>query len=301
MESRRPSRTPRPPLTAQQALVPLIFRAGNPEFPPVAPPEETPTTMDMPYTTGEAGLRHTESPFPNQGRQYLPSLASANQHFFKDSLARLIEQSGKTFAPTIRPTAPSASTMPPVIIDLASDLETGTTPTIIPAPVATTATPADTLTLNGAPRRPALVYVNLKDMGGQDDGTTFAVVLQLPYNPFASQILTELWSKDRRVPEITGKWIPQRIRFAYSRALVPVRHREYDDPFNGYIELGTHDEIIGNFAVDGFSGVRDITVRSVLPGEPLNQLRDVYGLESTAKAFSIFIFHTHSVIINGNE
>ncbi|KAJ6447467.1 hypothetical protein C8R45DRAFT_1224880, partial [Mycena sanguinolenta] len=136
----------------------------------------------------------------------------------------------------------------------------------------------------------SIVSVNFKN---NDTGTTFtfALKLDLPGVPFASQIIASIWNH-RRVQVVVSGWETTHIWVAYSRKLIPVSQPDHDGLQTGFQELGMFHQVFGNYQEMGFGGPVDEVVRTVLvDASELNDFRQLYGVPSTANVFSMYFFY----------
>ncbi|KAJ7263638.1 hypothetical protein B0H12DRAFT_1103263 [Mycena haematopus] len=319
----RPIRHAHPALTPEQTLVPLQDRRGHPLFPwlpaleSTEPSEMSGTESLLPDRGEEAGIvpqptrpfpefglplpaaqnqRREPAPFPMElgERHRLPNLKTANKVFFDDALASLKELSRTEYIPPALPTPPvSHRNLAVTTIDVDS----------VPPPASLVSTPPARFTpivvdfeypklitpiSPPVPRYESIVAVNLKNNATHSPGTNLTLILQLPYNPFASQIIAAMWD-DRRIQAVTGKWDVSRIVFAYSRKLLSVNDPSYADLLSGFREVGGYLDIVRD---DDIGGIEDKVVQQVMaPDAELAQLRDLYGVGSNAHVFSVYFFY----------
>lgn len=237
--------------------------------------------------------RSVSAPFPMElgERHPLPSLLIATKADFDATLSELKELSGVQYIPapvTPPPAAPTTAEIvivddPPKPISPAVDAQVETRDNSPPISPVIYTPPTPNL-------HESIVHVNLKN-NITGDGHDFALVLEVPYNPFASQIIAPLWS-NHRVAAIVGKWHPARIRVAFSRKLISVNQSGYDGVLTGFQELGTFADVFGNFSENGFGGLRDKLVpEALLPADELDTFRELYSVNSAAKVFSVFFFY----------
>ncbi|KAJ7832100.1 hypothetical protein B0H13DRAFT_2371117 [Mycena leptocephala] len=295
--SSRPLRTVLTPLRPDLALVPLTSRGRHPFFQQRDMQRRVPNPFPL---SAETSNQRPSAPFPMElgERAVLPSLISANKVFFDECLTELRALSGAEYIPP-PPSPPPQRAASVIIIDEpdtpASPPERQPVPAIPPAP---------------PHPRPVLyttiVHVNLKNLASGADGVAFALTLELPYNPFVSQIIAPLWST-RRVESIAGKWNPARIHVAYSRKVISVNDPSYDSVQSGFQELGRFSDVFGNQPIDGYGGVLDKVIPEVLGSAELEELRTLYSVVATAKVFSIYFFyldhdsHSANVVAAGSR
>ncbi|KAJ7490883.1 hypothetical protein FB451DRAFT_1166205 [Mycena latifolia] len=191
----QPARTIQPPLSAGLAIVPLVDRATHPAFQAITETPEAPETEpDM------------SDLIEGQTRTLTP-LKSANSVYFKDSLARLKDLSGREYVPSdvkhVRPKGPHSS-------QVDGDQDKGASrPPIFYAPnrrLVFLHSPSPPPIRNRPPPHlyKTLVHVGLKNPAGES--ISLALALMLPHNPFASQIIRTLWATSNRVQLFSAKW-----------------------------------------------------------------------------------------------
>ncbi|KAJ6453517.1 hypothetical protein C8R45DRAFT_945056 [Mycena sanguinolenta] len=281
--SQRPSRHSRPALTLGQSVVPLTQRAHHPAFPsstaqaqappppasamPSRPVSDLNSPAPFPMSLPEGSIPYPPVSFEN----VLPSLAQSDAAFFNDILRRL-----QALSP---PFVARACTPPPQL--------TRTIPESKPQPLAVAIIDSPPPT-----RVKSIVFVNLQNQNTEDPGLSFAHIVFLPPNPFASQIFVALNDTCSRFATITGKWSLPRVLIAYSKKLIHVTDRGYNDGFSGYSEVGFHQDVMGRFEVTGHGGAMDVTVPQILENKDARDFRELYELPLDAHIFSIYIFHT---------
>ncbi|KAF8144653.1 hypothetical protein K438DRAFT_1992582 [Mycena galopus ATCC 62051] len=231
----------RTPLTADLALVPLVNRRNHPEF-----QSRAPNTMNSSTTVPT-----------------LPSLHTANDVFFQDSLAKLGEALDRQYQ------SPAAK-LPATKIT-----EEQKVPEVHP-------THSPTL-------YKSLVYIGLEN---RTSAATFSVVLPvlLPRNPFLAQIIKAVWQKTERIQTFTAKWTQARIYVAFSRRIIYIEAPGHSGPQTGFAEGGYFNDIVGDLA-DDIGGRHDVTVPEVLEESgqsTAKELRDLYQVPEGGKAFSIY-------------
>ncbi|KAJ7801994.1 hypothetical protein B0H14DRAFT_3488943 [Mycena olivaceomarginata] len=300
--SSRPSRTHRPPLAPDLALVPVSLRRDHPVFRVIRPEilEMEPTRQPMPFplfdTEGRQPTSRPPAPFPMElGERQALSTPIATKERFDAALASLKELSQVQY---IAPQAPPILAVPDEAEIVVVDDQSTQIPDVVNVASNNNPDPAQTNTpLSPVPwPRPTLyasiVHVNLmnRDTG---NGTTFVLKQDLPGNPFASQIMASVWD-NHRVQSVARKWHTARIWVAYSRKLIS--------------DLGTFTDVFGKFHQDGFGGHQDQVVQAVLlDASELNPLRTLYDVPSTAKVFSMYFFymdqdsHSAAVIAASSE
>ncbi|KAF8141043.1 hypothetical protein K438DRAFT_1995373 [Mycena galopus ATCC 62051] len=226
----------RTPLTADLALVPLINRRNHPEF-----QSRAPNTMNSSTTVPT-----------------LPSLHTANDVFFQDSLAKLGETLDRQYQ------SPAAK-LPATKIT-----EEQKVPEVHP-------THSPTL-------YKSLVYIGLEN---RTSAATFSVVLPvlLPRNPFLAQIIKAVWQKTERIQTFTAKWTQARIYVAFSRRIIYIEAPGHSGPQTGFAEGGYFNDSVGDLA-DDIGGRHDVTVREVLEESgqsTVKELRDLYQVPEGGK------------------
>ncbi|KAJ7504599.1 hypothetical protein B0H11DRAFT_2347224 [Mycena galericulata] len=293
----RPTRTSRPPLTPAQALVPLSLRPApltlvttqeNMEQTFTAAPAPFPMSLPpVALRNPPAHGRRRPAPFPVQRTEPLESLASENNAHFQEVLSALKKETHAIYNPRER-------TPPPVLLTDAIDLELeearALAPTTETAPISTT--PFIARSMAPIPTRlyRSLVFVNVKNQNFQDSAEAFVLIALLPGNPFASQIITTLWPMPR-LEAMVRKWHQSRIFFAFSRKLISVKDKSYNDENSGYQDLGPYCDVVGDFDAYGIGGASDIVVPTVLETERTREMRTLYGLPAITNVFCIYIFN----------
>ncbi|KAJ6473100.1 hypothetical protein C8R45DRAFT_936138 [Mycena sanguinolenta] len=223
----------------------------------------------------------------------LPSLAQFDAAFFNDILRRLQALSppfvarARTPPPQLTRTVIDVDAADPITSLSVAGARGSTIPESKPQPLAVAI--IDSLPPT---RVKSIVFVNLQNQNTEDPGLSFAHIVFLPPNPFASQIFVALNDTCSRFATITGKWSLPRVLIAYSKKLIRVTDRGYNDGFSGYREVGFHQDVVGRFEVTGHGGAMDVTVPQILENKDARDFRELYELPLDAHIFSIYIFHT---------
>ncbi|KAJ7663199.1 hypothetical protein DFH06DRAFT_1324677 [Mycena polygramma] len=270
------------PLPVDLTLVPLVNRPLHPAF---QAREAAASQSQARESAASQTTQVLELPSPVAGptaetpgaMRTLPKLATANSVYFKDSLARLEEHSGRKYVLPGGVKTEDAEDLPG---PLAEDSEDA--PAVEPE----------------IRLWPSLVIIGLKNIETGTTDTAITVV-NVPYCVFLSQLIRAVWPASLSLQRTVGKWSSRRIFVACSRWIVYM-----EDEANltsqgrrdaGFREVGYFADIVRSLD-DTIGGVRDEIASPVeeRPGKhDVEELKRRYGVSASGigGTYSLYFYY----------